>query len=589
MKSKKSLHVADTLRQYWKQVKKNKISFFIMLILIPLGALVIDVLLPYFLSQAIGGLTKNDFEATKQFLYAAAGVGLMGALFNYGGFQAMVVHESKTIKNLRKSVFEQLIQKDVAFFNNSKVGAMTSRYIDFVRAQIQIQDLFIIRTLGFLLSVSTGVVILAQYSLILAAAVLGLILILAAQIRLSAHFRRNWRHERKTLVSDIHGAVADSLTNNLIVKTFAGEKQEISELSKSTARFEKLYRKDIGFTVAEGSSRVALMVGVQVGSVAFAANMVLNGTLSLAVAVFLLAYMQRIGSQLFVLGEILNNFDQAFLDAEPMTKMLMSDNAISNSDNAQQLLITPNQSTIAFNNVSFAFEDFSDPIFTKLSLEIPAGQKIGLVGHSGAGKTTITQLLLRFYDVTAGEVTINGHDLRSVTQESLRRNISYVPQEPLLFHRSLRDNIAYGKPHATTQEILEAARKAHALEFIEKLPQGLETLVGERGVKLSGGQRQRIAIARAILKDAPILVLDEATSALDSESEKAIQAALVELMNGKTAIVIAHRLSTIQRMDRIIVLEKGHIIEDGNHQKLLAKKGLYARLWEHQSGGFIDE
>jgi ATP-binding cassette, subfamily B, bacterial len=246
---------------------------------------------------------------------------------------------------------------------------------------------------------------------------------------------------------------------------------------------------------------------------------------------------------------------------------------------------------IALQNVSFAYHDASnnDKIFNNLELFIPAGQKVGLVGPSGGGKSTLTRLLLRFDDIDNGSVAIDGQDIRQVTQASLRRSISYVPQEPLLFHRSILDNIAYGKPNATLEEVRRAASLAYADDFISSLPQGYDTIVGERGVKLSGGQRQRVAIARAILKDAPILVLDEATSALDSESEVYIQKALEELMKGRTTIVIAHRLSTIQKMDRILVLENGRIAEDGKHDKLLTQKGLYAKLWTHQSGGFIEE
>jgi ATP-binding cassette subfamily B protein len=230
-----------------------------------------------------------------------------------------------------------------------------------------------------------------------------------------------------------------------------------------------------------------------------------------------------------------------------------------------------------------------DSLFSKLNLHIKAGEKIGLVGHSGSGKTTLTKLLLRFNDIDSGEILIDGQNVAAITQEDLRRHVAYIPQEPLLFHRSIRENIAYGKPEASDEEIEEAAKKAYATEFIDKLPAGYNTLVGERGVKLSGGQRQRIVIARAILKDAPILVLDEATSALDSESEKYIQAALMELMKKRTAIVIAHRLSTIQKMDRIIVLDHGTIVEEGSHKDLIKQNGTYAKLWAHQSGGFIEE
>jgi ATP-binding cassette subfamily B protein len=240
-------------------------------------------------------------------------------------------------------------------------------------------------------------------------------------------------------------------------------------------------------------------------------------------------------------------------------------------------------------SVTFTHDENDAALFENFSVDIKAGERIGLVGRSGSGKTTLTRLLLRFSDVDSGSITIDGQSITDISQIDLRSHIAYVQQEPMLFHRSLRANIAYGKPDASDEQILDAAKSANALEFIGKLPKGLDTIVGERGVKLSGGQRQRVAIARAILKDAPILVLDEATSALDSESEKLIQDALVTLMNGRTSIVIAHRLSTISKLDRIIVLDQGKIIEQGSHSELLAAEGRYARLWSHQSGGFIEE
>ena len=235
-------------------------------------------------------------------------------------------------------------------------------------------------------------------------------------------------------------------------------------------------------------------------------------------------------------------------------------------------------------------EGQGDTLFHDFSLNIKPGEKIGLVGASGSGKTTLTKLLLRFADIDSGKITIDGQDISEVTQASLRAKIAYVPQEPLLFHRSVRENIAYGRPDATDAEIEEAAKKAGAYDFIVGLKDGFDTMVGERGIKLSGGQRQRVAIARAILKDAPILVLDEATSALDSESEALIQKSLETLMENRTSIVIAHRLSTIAKLDRIIVLKNGKIVEDGSHDELINKKrGVYAKLWARQSGGFIEE
>ena len=577
----------NTLRLYWQQIRHYKLSFFTMLFAIPIAALLIDTLLPYFLAQAIGGLTEGDQERVTQQLWIAGGIGMAGAALNLLGFQLMTHHEANVRAALAQATFAQLINKDLRFFVNTKVGALTTRYIDFVRSQVTLQDLLIIRTLGFILSVGVGLVILFTASVAVGAIVAFLIVALIIQVRWSIRRRAPWRHERKELVGQIHGQVADAVTNNLIVKTFAGEKREITSLGKLNQRFRTIFKKDIGFIAFEGSGRVALMVIVQIIAVVVATHLVFEGQLGVAAAIFVLAYLQRVGSQLFILGDMLNGYDQALLDAAPMTEMLMDTSAVTDAPHAPTLKVT--NPTITLQNISYAYHDDSETVINNISTIIPAGQKVGLVGHSGAGKTTITHLLLRFADVTKGAILIDGQDISKVSQESLRQNIAYVPQEPMLFHRTLRENIAYGKPNATDAEIRHAAKQANALEFIEKLPQGLDTLVGERGVKLSGGQRQRIAIARAILKDAPILLLDEATSALDSESERMIQSALGKLMKGRTSIVIAHRLSTIAKLNRIIVLDNGTIIEDGTHAELLKKKGTYATLWSHQSGGFIEE
>jgi ATP-binding cassette subfamily B protein len=244
---------------------------------------------------------------------------------------------------------------------------------------------------------------------------------------------------------------------------------------------------------------------------------------------------------------------------------------------------------LKFVNVNFTHEGAGDALFQNLSLHVKAGEKVGLVGHSGSGKTTFMRLVLRFSDINGGEILIDDQNIASITQDDLRSKIAYVPQDPIMFHRTLAENINYGEEEVSQEQVVKAAKFAHADEFINQLPDGYKTLVGERGIKLSGGQRQRIAIARALLKDAPLIVLDEATSALDSESEVLIQDSLWKLMEGRTAIVIAHRLSTIQKMDRIIVMEDGAIAEEGTHKDLLEAKGTYAKLWAHQSGGFMED
>jgi len=275
-------------------------------------------------------------------------------------------------------------------------------------------------------------------------------------------------------------------------------------------------------------------------------------------------------------------------ESAEFTEMMFKPTEIQDVPNAPSLVVK--KANIRFKNVHFAYgkkQDKDDMFLSKFDLNIKGNQKIWLVGPSGGGKTTITKLLLRFLDIKSGSISIDGQDIGRITQTSLRDHIAYVPQEPLLFHQSLYDNIAYGNKSATRAEVIHAAKLAHADDFITKLPQGYQTMVGERWIKLSWGQRQRIAIARAILKKAPILILDEATSALDSESEKYIQEWLTELMKDKTALVIAHRLSTIKNLDRILVLSDGKIVQDGTHDELIKQSWLYAILWGHQSGEFL--
>jgi ABC-type multidrug transport system fused ATPase/permease subunit len=265
---------------------------------------------------------------------------------------------------------------------------------------------------------------------------------------------------------------------------------------------------------------------------------------------------------------------------------LVVDRHLTDKSDAKALQVSRGQ--VDFNDVTFSYEN-GQKVFDGLELHIPAGQRVGLVGASGAGKSTLISLLMRMNDVQSGGVCIDGQAVNMVTQISLRRQIGIIPQDSILFHRSIFENIRYGRMDATREDVEQAARKAHAHDFIMALPKGYDTMVGERGVKLSGGQRQRIAVARAILKNAPILLLDEATSALDSESEAAIQSSMADLMVGKTVIAIAHRLSTIASLNRLIVMDQGRIVEDGSHDELLRKGGYYAKLWAHQSGGFLKE
>ncbi len=576
-----------TLKLYWAEIRRHKLSFFGMLIGIPIAALFINTALPYFLSLAVGTLTTGDSNALWQFIALASGAAIVGVILNLVGFQSAIHHESHVRRDLANHTIEKILIKDQDFFSNQKIGALTGKFIDFVNAHVGLQDIFVMGTLSFVISVGSGIAIIFMHSPLLGFIILGLIIGLIIQIQISIKIRKPYRTARKKLVGEVNGAIADSIGNSMIVKTFAGESHEQSTISKLTEKYRKVYQKDFRMMSVEGSLRILVMSIVQIIAVAILAQLLFSGQLELGVAIFTIAYLQRIASQLFSLGDIINGYDRLFIQAAPMTEILMQSESIIDQTGAKDLSVK--QGKILFSNVNYSYQDSPDIlVLSNLTLNIADGEKVGLVGASGAGKTTITKLLLRFDDVSHGAIYIDGQDISHVTQTSLRKNISYVPQEPALFHRSLKENIAYGNLNANDKQVRAAAKKANALDFIDKLPDRLDTVVGERGVKLSGGQRQRIAIARAILKDAPILVLDEATSALDSESEKLIQDALVKLMKGRTSIVIAHRLSTIAKLDRIIVLDDGKIIEEGTHASLLKHGGKYSKLWQHQSGGFIE-
>jgi ATP-binding cassette, subfamily B, bacterial len=389
--------------------------------------------------------------------------------------------------------------------------------------------------------------------------------------------------------SDRTAKLADNITNVGTVRAFAGEPQELKIFQKqtehtNTIKFRLMRSQLRNENISHSFLLVMDVLAVGMGMLAIARFNAPIGTLYLAIN-YTLGLTERLWQSMFVM----RNMNRLFGDAADMTEILSLPPEVPEPANPEPARL--DKGGIAFVGAAFGYSGnrTRKKLFTDLNFTIQPGEKVGLVGHSGGGKTTITKLLLRFMDVQDGQILIDGQDIRNVSLADLRKAITYVPQEPLLFHRTLAENISYGKPDATQAEIESAARVAHAHEFITELSDGYDTLVGERGVKLSGGQRQRIAIARAMLKDAPILVLDEATSALDSESEKLIQKALWTLMEGRTAIVIAHRLSTVQKMDRIIVLEDGHIVEQGTHKQLIGKKGTYAKLWAHQSGGFLEE
>jgi ATP-binding cassette subfamily B protein len=489
-------------------------------------------------------------------------------------------------RDLYRQIFSALTRQSLSFHSDRFSGALVSQTTKLIGSFERFWDTLIFQLVPSIASIVGATVILSfifwQYAVLLFA----LSIVFVVTVYFGSRFLAPRNKEEAQASTAANAYVADAVSNVMAIKSHGREEYELEELTAKavTWRNKSLanMRGFLGVSTIYSTIIATLNTVALVGAI-WASE---HNTISIGVVYLAVTYTFTVSRQLWEMNSIMRNYNRIMGDAHDMTEILtLIPSVVDKSDK----MLHVKKGEITFTDVSFAHSDSKELLFDRFSLTIASGERIGLVGRSGSGKTTLTRMLLRFSDIADGTIAIDGQDIGRVTQKSLRENIAYVPQEPMLFHRSLYDNIAYGKPDATPEEVRDAAAKANALEFIEKLPEGFETTVGERGVKLSGGQRQRIAIARAILKDAPILVLDEATSALDSESEKLIQDALAKLMKGRTSIVVAHRLSTISKLDRIIVLENGEISEQGSHQQLLEDKGTYAKLWAHQSGGFIEE
>lgn len=494
------------------------------------------------------------------------------------------------IPSLRKKIstycIEHLLKLSHQFYQNNFAGSLGSKVSELVMAvpdllQIII-DRFFSHGLALIIAVFTLWQVNARFALILliwSVILLGIALLTSRTLtRLAAEWA--FKGHRVT------GRIVDTLSNMLTVRLFARGKNEdawltasIDEARSAERALELCYFKlwlfyGYSFFFVQCLNFYFLLQGRAEGWVTVG-DFALVLTLNMNVMEFLWKMTQEFSKFSKLQGRIRQDLADLMVAPE-----------IEDKVGAKELSLTRGE--ITFDKVHFQYKG-AEPLFQQKSATIHPGEKVGLVGYSGSGKTTFVNLILRLYDVASGRIMIDGQNIQEVTQDSLHKVIGMIPQDPSLFHRTLMENIRYGRPEATKKEAIEAAKKAHAHEFIQDLPENYDALVGERGVKLSGGQRQRIAIARAILKNAPILILDEATSQLDSVTESYIQDSLWELMQGKTTLVIAHRLSTLLHMDRILVFDKGKIVEDGTHQELLIKGGLYTTLWEAQVGGFLPE
>jgi ATP-binding cassette subfamily B protein len=591
MVKQKSTTTKQTLRLYWQHARSYKKQLIAILLLMPITVLAESIVVPFYTAQALDRLNSGVRELSS--FYDIFAYVTIAAIVSGIGWRVLVwilwKFEDSTMLDLHTTVFSYLSKQSHRFFTNRFAGSLVSQAGKFVNSFERLTDTFLwsfyILFLNYLFTV---IVLWQRVPLFTAGLIASSALFLTVIIKLKrSEAPYNEAHTKAE--TELTGQLADTITNIAAVKSYANEVKEQQLFQAKNKRvFDKSMMVRSIFTRHEFvGSAISKTVGVL--SLVVAVVAVVEFGQSVGLIFLIMSLTGNILGRLWDIQFSFRNINRSLGDAVPMTEMLTNVQAeIIDRPDAQQLKVA--DGAIDFTAVDFSYpEQDSGTLFNDLNLSVAAGEKIGLVGPSGGGKTSITMLLLRFMDVTGGSINIDGQNIAEVTQESLRNAIAYVPQDPMMFHRSIADNIRYGRLNATDQEIIAAAKQANAHEFIEQLPQGYDTLVGERGTKLSGGQRQRVAIARAILSDAPILVLDEATSALDSESEKLIQDALKKLMKGRTTLVIAHRLSTIQTMDRIVVLESGHITEQGSHKELLAKNGHYAKLWNHQSGGFLED
>ncbi len=586
--------INPVLAFYWQHARKYPRSFFGLMLSLPLTVLINSYLPPLILASVLSRLSQHHFIA--HHLWQSFGSSLLAyvALLFVGLVGWRLVDrfawqiEASVGQDIAEEVFDHMLHESADFHANNFTGSLVSQTNKLLGGYVRTADTTIFQAYPLFAGIVIVAILLVHRAPLYVIGLLAfsaLYLIFAFVVsrpvrRLSAKFA--------TAESQQTGYLADAITNIMAIKGFARSHDEQQRFHKATthsreslARFASVHRSQMNYigTLSRVMSALALLAAV-------ISVMVFNTNIATVFLIF--SYTSSIVEQLFLFSNSsLRNYSRAIGDATDMVKTLAQTPSVVDPLAPEKLRI--HEGAISFDNVNFTHNGSDDYLFENFSLAIKSGEKLGLVGYSGSGKTTFTRLLLRFSDLDSGAITIDGQNIAHITQDDLHSKIAYVPQEPLLFHRSIAENIAYGRPNASKQAVQDVARLSHATEFIDDLATGYETLVGERGVKLSGGQRQRIAIARAMLKDAPILLLDEATSALDSESEVLIQDALWKLMEGRTAIVIAHRLSTIQKMDRIIVLDEGKIVEQGSHKELLAKNGTYARLWAHQSGGFIED
>lgn len=501
------------------------------------------------------------------------------------GSLANTYFQPRIMNDLAQTAFSTLINHSYTFFSNNFAGSLTRRVNRLTGAFEDFTDRLMFDIVPLAVVIVGIMIVLFERDVLLGSIFAGWVVIFLTVQFIIVRWKLKYNLRVAAQDSVATGALADAIGNDTSIKLFAGEETERSIFKEASTKLQRL--RTLSWTIDEiiNAIQAVFALLLEFALIYVAIHLWRKGVLTIGDFALIQTYVISAVDRLWNFGNAVRRLYGSFADASEMVEILNTPQDVVDAPGAATLV--PTVGTIEFKNVGFRFNENRE-VLKDFDLSIAGKEKVALVGPSGAGKTTITKLIVRFHDVTSGGIYIDGQNIADVTQQSLRSSIAFVPQEPALFHRTLMENIRYGRRDATDEEVIQAAKDAHCYDFITAAPEGFGTFVGERGIKLSGGERQRIAIARAILKDAPILVLDEATSSLDSESEALIQDALDRLMQGKTVIAIAHRLSTVMKMDRIIVVEDGKVVTSGTHEELVSHDGgLYKKLWEIQAGGFI--
>lgn len=583
-----NLHRGLVLKYFWQAMKRFKTSFFLVILCVIIGS-VLDIYMPFQFLKLWNILSANDFsfvDKAKNIIIIILSLKIFGWMVRRINELSVFYFVANVMASLREQAFSFMMGHSKSFFANNFSGSLTQKINKYVRAFERLNEKFIRDGISLLVR-SVGTVV-AIYILTPKYAHILLIFCIVFIVTAFVYTRMKLKYDIIAAHADTktHGAIADSISNHQSIQLFAGHEHENVRVREVIQNQKKATIFNWYLWGGLGAIQGLYMVTIEFVIFWVAIGDWKLGLIGLPVIVLIQSYLLRLTESLWEFASITKAYYEAFADAQEMAIILNTPYEVE--DNATETL-EKTKGEVVFNDVTYVYENNNIKVFDDFSLTIPVGQKIAIVGSSGAGKSTFVNLLMRLFNLTSGEILIDGVNITSIPQKDLREQIAFVPQDPSLFHRTLMENIRYGRRDATDEEVKRASALAHCDKFIDKLPLGYDTYVGERGIKLSGGERQRVAIARAILKDAPILVLDEATSALDSESEILIQDALHNLIKNKTTIVIAHRLSTIRSMDRIIVIEDGKIIEDDNHEQLIAKdEGTYKKLWNLQAGGFDD-